>query len=396
MNIIWLPFKIVSSGGGLGGIIAFVLIIWGLGAGLGALIKLAANYWGMISFILGNAAILFAIIRSIINYKNNGVSFFGNIKAHGVVFSIIWLLGTLSLLFVGYSFRELILIDSSQTVIIRFLFGALFCVIGIIVGAIMGSQLWGEYGGDEVEFSAKIFAVSFVIIGISLPLLFSRSDSDAFGLGISLIVLPIIAGIAGTVIGAILGSILGLIGSFWGVGGILAGGLSGIICGGSLGVLLSIVFFEILKSSSNGILGAAGVGELVLAASFGLFNLCSPKDDNHLKDTLKGRIAFLVLLLLAALSIGIITNKYSKSGTAIKAAASATTVTKAATSVTATVTSDALNLRAKPSANSTILNTLRKGTRVSVTGEVRNGWLPVEYEGKRGFVNNKFVSIESK
>jgi hypothetical protein len=391
MNIIWLPFEIVSSGG-LGGIIAFVLIICGLGAGLGALIKLAANYWGMIGFILGNAALLFAIIRSIINYKNNGTSFFDNIKAHGAVFSIIWLLGTLSLLFVGYSFRELILIDSSQTV--QFPFGALFGVIGIVAGAIVGSQL-GEYMGDGMGagagFGAMIFAILFVIIGISVMFI-TRMEDKALELGTGLIIVSIIAGIAGAVIGAILGAILGGIGSILGVRGILIGGLSGIISGVSLGILLSIMFFEMLKSSSNGILGAVGAGELVLAASFGLFNLYSPEND----IPLKGRIAFLVLLLLAALSIGIITNKYSKSGTAIKAAASTTTVTRAATLVTATVTSDALNLRAKPNASSTILSTLRKGTRVSVTGEVRNGWLPVEHEGKQGFVNNKFVSIEPK
>jgi uncharacterized protein YgiM (DUF1202 family) len=60
----------------------------------------------------------------------------------------------------------------------------------------------------------------------------------------------------------------------------------------------------------------------------------------------------------------------------------------------ARVTSNALNLRAQPSASSGIVKTLRQGDRLSVTGESRNGWLPVEHSGSNGWVNAKYILVE--
>jgi uncharacterized protein YgiM (DUF1202 family) len=62
----------------------------------------------------------------------------------------------------------------------------------------------------------------------------------------------------------------------------------------------------------------------------------------------------------------------------------------------ATVTSDALNMREQPSAEGALIRTLQKGTRLTVSGEVRDGWVPVEIDGTPGFVNGSYVSIEEE
>ncbi|GHV79249.1 hypothetical protein AGMMS49944_10400 [Spirochaetia bacterium] len=62
----------------------------------------------------------------------------------------------------------------------------------------------------------------------------------------------------------------------------------------------------------------------------------------------------------------------------------------------ATVTTDALNMREKPSAKETLIRTLHKGERLIISGEVQNGWVPVEIDGKRGFVSDSYISIEEE
>jgi uncharacterized protein YgiM (DUF1202 family) len=62
----------------------------------------------------------------------------------------------------------------------------------------------------------------------------------------------------------------------------------------------------------------------------------------------------------------------------------------------ATVTSEALNMREEPSAKGALIRTLQKGTRLTVSGEVQDGWVPVEIDGTRGFVSGSYVSIEEE
>jgi tetratricopeptide (TPR) repeat protein len=329
----------------------------------------AAYYWGIICFILGHIAVVFVVIRSILSYKNEGTTLPGNIRAHGTGFSVLWWFGILALLIAGYFFKKLILIDASQT--LQLLFGALLCVIGIIAGAITGGRLAEDHSsgaGEGAALGAVGFAVSFVIIG-----LVSGITRGSFS---TIIVLAI----AGVIIGAVLGAILGAIGSALNIEGRLIGGLVGIIGGGSLGVLLSLLVYAMLKSS----LGTIGATELVLAGSFGLFSIYSPENSNTFG---KGRVLSLVLLLFTVLSLGIMP-EYTRLDGAITASLPAMP--------TATVTPDALNFRAGPGVNSAILSTLHKGDSLSVTGEAQDGWLPVEYDGKQGFVSAEFVNIESK
>jgi uncharacterized protein YgiM (DUF1202 family) len=59
----------------------------------------------------------------------------------------------------------------------------------------------------------------------------------------------------------------------------------------------------------------------------------------------------------------------------------------------ATVISDALNMREQPLAEGALIRTLQKGSRLTVSGEVQDGWVPVEIDGTRGFVSSSYVSI---
>jgi len=63
---------------------------------------------------------------------------------------------------------------------------------------------------------------------------------------------------------------------------------------------------------------------------------------------------------------------------------------------TATVTSDALNMRGGPGVDNPIITQVRKGDVLTVTGNKQNGWLPVEFNGKRGFVSSEMVQINTK
>jgi uncharacterized protein YgiM (DUF1202 family) len=62
----------------------------------------------------------------------------------------------------------------------------------------------------------------------------------------------------------------------------------------------------------------------------------------------------------------------------------------------ATVTSDALNMREQPSAEGALIRTLQKGSRLTVSGEIQDGWVPVEIDGTRGFVSGSYVLIEEE
>jgi uncharacterized protein YgiM (DUF1202 family) len=59
-------------------------------------------------------------------------------------------------------------------------------------------------------------------------------------------------------------------------------------------------------------------------------------------------------------------------------------------------TDDVLNMRARPSASSRLVSTLRYGEcGVTVTGTCRSGWCPVEDGHDAGWVNGRFISMVS-
>lgn len=55
------------------------------------------------------------------------------------------------------------------------------------------------------------------------------------------------------------------------------------------------------------------------------------------------------------------------------------------------VTASALNLRAQPARQAPVLAVLLRGWSCVATGEVSNGWLPMVFEGRHGFVSAAFV-----
>lgn len=61
-----------------------------------------------------------------------------------------------------------------------------------------------------------------------------------------------------------------------------------------------------------------------------------------------------------------------------------------AVSYTGWINADILNVRNGASTNSSILGSLRKGDKVS--GELKNGWLKISYNGKTGFISADFLS----
>jgi hypothetical protein len=65
--------------------------------------------------------------------------------------------------------------------------------------------------------------------------------------------------------------------------------------------------------------------------------------------------------------------------------------------VTATVTSDAANIRSAPdSGKNNVIIQIKKGGILTVTGPVENDWLPVEVDGKPGYVSANLVRINDR
>jgi len=99
------------------------------------------------------------------------------------------------------------------------------------------------------------------------------------------------------------------------------------------------------------------------------------------------RVIFIVAVVAAAVFFGrpyympFVPSWLSKGITAVTASADETV----------TVTSDALNLRARAYGDAEIIKTLKKGDILKVTGSDINGWLPVEHEGKHGYVSKELV-----
>ncbi|MFD2446940.1 D-alanyl-D-alanine carboxypeptidase family protein [Bacillus sp. CGMCC 1.16607] len=52
-----------------------------------------------------------------------------------------------------------------------------------------------------------------------------------------------------------------------------------------------------------------------------------------------------------------------------------------------------LNIRTGSTPSYQIIGTVKKGTRLNVTGKASNGWYIVDFKGKKGFVSNKYVKV---
>jgi hypothetical protein len=70
------------------------------------------------------------------------------------------------------------------------------------------------------------------------------------------------------------------------------------------------------------------------------------------------------------------------------------TTTAATTGITATVNTS-VNFRMGPSTDTEVIKQLSKGVILTIIGETSSGWVPVEYEGTKGWVSAEFISINN-
>ena len=308
--IIILLGKAGGGGGGLISLLIFGLIIWGLVR----VFTWVAENWGIVSFVLGGVAIVFIIIRSIRNFSDLRA----NTNDHGVSFSILWWLGTLvliSLLFLQkgtpqYSPHEM-----------EFGLAVVFCILGVIPGAIKGWEF--SDSGNDAGKNALIGAVGFIILTIFLlvttvtgreffvmtfydvlqDLFYGSLILGILGLLIGLLIIGIAVVVAGAIIGVILSAICAIIDRFASRGcdrgGALLGSLLGLIGGGGIGSLFGTLVNGMLASP----IGTIGAAMLVFACSFGFYNFFSPNNETSCG---KGRVIYMVLIWLAALSVGLL------------------------------------------------------------------------------------------
>lgn len=57
-------------------------------------------------------------------------------------------------------------------------------------------------------------------------------------------------------------------------------------------------------------------------------------------------------------------------------------------------TTDSLNLRSGPSTSSTVILVMPRGSRVTVTDSVQNGFLPVTYQGRQGWAHTDYLALD--
>jgi hypothetical protein len=60
---------------------------------------------------------------------------------------------------------------------------------------------------------------------------------------------------------------------------------------------------------------------------------------------------------------------------------------------TAVTTAD-VNMRSGPSSNTALVTTLKKGATVAITGNLLDGWVPIEFNGKKGYVSSQYVTFQ--
>ena len=58
-------------------------------------------------------------------------------------------------------------------------------------------------------------------------------------------------------------------------------------------------------------------------------------------------------------------------------------------------TTTKVNLREKRSISSEVLKTLKKNSKITVSGKSKNGWLKAEYQGKTGYIKEDYITFKS-
>jgi len=276
MNIIIILF---TGGGGnpFGILIGLILVV----CVLSSLFNFMAENWGIISLILGITAIIFAIIKS----SKSQISLIENMKTHGLIFSLLWWIGTLMILFTGLLIKKNTEISLNE---IEIGFSIIFGIPGILIGLITGWKIAleeiSEISENALYGAIGFGSIAFIFTFIQMVQNLSNILNGIFSLILGTIIFAII--------GAVLGAVLGAIGKIFNIGGAFTGGLLGLVIFGGLSVFLGILFSAMIKSTS----GTIGAAMLVLTSSYGLFNIISNNED-------RDRIICLILFWFIAIAL---------------------------------------------------------------------------------------------
>jgi tetratricopeptide (TPR) repeat protein len=113
----------------------------------------------------------------------------------------------------------------------------------------------------------------------------------------------------------------------------------------------------------------------------------SPAYQNYQSKKTLNKIILIVLLVLT-----VVPQFQSGWRTLVNRFRPKTAVEKTTTAPTATVTADALNMRAEPAGSAALVKTLKKGDTLTVTGSTtEDGWVPVEHDGATGYVSGQYI-----
>lgn len=100
-------------------------------------------------------------------------------------------------------------------------------------------------------------------------------------------------------------------------------------------------------------------------------------------------LLILSLASLACYSSAVANNSGAKNPTQTAEASSTSTAVVATAIVTA---SEALNVRTGPAVTYPTISYLLSGWRVEIVSDCVSGWVQVEYDGKRGWVNADYLN----
>jgi uncharacterized protein YgiM (DUF1202 family) len=122
----------------------------------------------------------------------------------------------------------------------------------------------------------------------------------------------------------------------------------------------------------------------IFAAAFVIILLIIKAIKDSFSLTAEGAVPFICMLLVIGGSLYLYFNPSSIENLL-------STVSSKIVTATVTVTADALNLRASSTGTSEVIKTLKKGDRLTVTGNAHDGWLPVRHDGVEGWVSEQYV-----
>ncbi|GHV64032.1 hypothetical protein FACS1894199_01330 [Bacteroidia bacterium] len=239
---------------------------------------------------------------------------------------------------------------------------ALYIVVSTAIGAAVGT-LFGVYYNISLNNSGPtilltVCAIPGIIVGV-----ISVRESNVDGCFLTVIVF-LLAGVA----------------TWIGLYFILFGIAYGIIAFGDS--VLCLFNGNVIDSLGNSVSSGSSIFSAVVGG--GVAGSAIGAIIGSIREEVWGFLIF-VLLLVAVGTFSTVKNIINQPNQPTSISTKAT--------VTATVTARSLNLRSAPNTESKVLTSVKKGTTLTVIGDISGTWIRVEYGGKQGYVDKKYVSI---